>query len=177
MLTGTQRATLYRLAMETGLRSGAIARLTTADFDRGDAPAVTVQPVANTKNRKLQVIPLRATLAHAMREQLRGKAPAAPAFDLSRKDETADLLRADLTAARRAWIGEGTTAEDRAKRAASDFLGERDAEGRVIDFHALRTTCGSWPDRAGVAASVATRITGHADPRTLQRHDQRSTLD
>ena len=42
--------------------------------------------------------------------------PAAKAFDMSAKWETADMLRADLETARAAWITEGPTGEDRAKR-------------------------------------------------------------
>ncbi len=174
-MTGQARTALYRLACETGLRRGAIARLSVGDFDTGKESSVTVQPKANTKNRKLMTIPLRRQTADILREHLRGRLPAAPAFDMPAKWETADMLRADLGAARAVWIAEGATAEDRAKRAQGDFLAVVDAEARRIDFHALRTTCGTWLDQAGVALSVAKRVTGHTSERTLQRHYHRAT--
>ena len=48
-------------------------------------------------------------------------------------------------------------------------------KGDAIDFHALRTTCGTWLDQAGVAPSVAKRVTGHSSERTLARHYHRAT--
>ena len=146
-----------------------------ADFDLGAASSVTVHPSAKTKNRKLQVIPLRRETAQMLAEHSRGRLPAAKAFDLPARWETADMLRVDLTTARAGWIAEGKTPEDRADRANSDFLADVDAEGRRLDFHALRTTCGTWLDQAGVEASTATKITGHSSERILRRHYHRST--
>ena len=114
-LTGPSRAMLYRLACETGLRRGAIDRLVVGDFDTADEPAVTVRPKANTKNRKLMAIPLRRATADLLRDYLAGKLPTAKAFDMPAKWETADMLRADLEAARARWIADGPTPEDRAK--------------------------------------------------------------
>jgi len=173
-LTGAQRALLYRFAWETGLRRGAIARLACADVDTGKEPAVTVKPKANTKNAKLLRIPLRRETADMLKRHCENRLPASPLFDMPEQWETADMLRADLMAARRVWIAEGQTAKERAKRAQSDFLAEQDAEERRIDFHALRTTCGTWLDVAGVSPRVAKRITGHSGERTLTRHYHRS---
>ena len=54
----------------------------------------------------------------------------AKAFDLPAKWETADMIRADMESARAAWIVEGATPKERAKRAESYFLAAVDAEGR-----------------------------------------------
>jgi hypothetical protein len=48
-----------------------------------------------------------------------------------------------------------------------------DCHGRVFDFHAFRTTCGTWLDKAGVSASLASKITGHANITTLTTHYHR----
>jgi len=45
-----------------------------------------------------------------------------------------------------------------------------DADGRVIDLHAMRTTLGTNLARAGVAPQIAQRIMRHSDYRTTQRH-------
>ena len=45
-----------------------------------------------------------------------------------------------------------------------------DAEGRVIDLHALRTTLGTRLARAGVAPQIAQRIMRHSDYKTTLKH-------
>jgi len=45
-----------------------------------------------------------------------------------------------------------------------------DEDGRVIDFHALRTTHGTQLARAGVAPQIAQWIMRHADFRTTNKH-------
>ena len=45
-----------------------------------------------------------------------------------------------------------------------------DAEGRVVDLHAMRTTLGTNLARAGVAPQLAQRIMRHADYRTTHKH-------
>jgi len=45
-----------------------------------------------------------------------------------------------------------------------------DADGRVIDLHALRTTLGTQLARAGVAPQIAQRIMRHSDYKTTLRH-------
>jgi integrase len=176
-MTGPTRAVLYRLACETGLRRGAIERLEVGDIDTGSDPNVIIRGVRNTKEKKNRKIPLRRVAADLLRRHFADKLPAAKAFNMPAKWETADMVRADLEAARAAWISAGPTPEDRSKRARSDFLAPVDAEGRRLDFHAMRTTCASWLDHAGVASSVAKRVTGHRNEKTLERHYQRSNFD
>ncbi len=173
-LTGPQRALLYRFACETGLRRSSLERLEVRDFDTGPNPAVTIRPKANTKERKLRVIPLKRETVDLLRDHFKGKLRTARAFNIPAKWETADMIREDLAVARAAWIADGQTPEDRAKRAEATFLADQDEEGRRIDFHALRTTCGTWLDHAGVAPSIAKRVTGHRNERMLQHHYQRA---
>jgi hypothetical protein len=45
-----------------------------------------------------------------------------------------------------------------------------DAEGRVVDLHAMRTTLGTNLARAGVAPQIAQRIMRHGDYRTTLKH-------
>ena len=85
------------------------------------------------------------------------------------------MIRADMKAARAAWIAEGTTPKERAKRAESYFLVAVDVEGRRIDFRALHTTCGTWLDQVGIAPSVAKRVTGHASEQALEKYYHRAT--
>ncbi len=45
-----------------------------------------------------------------------------------------------------------------------------DADGKVIDLHAMRATLGTALVRAGVAPQIAQRIMRHSDYRTTQKH-------
>ena len=175
-MSGATRALLYRFAIETSLRRGTIARLTCADLDAGPYPAVTVRGAKATKEKKTRTIPLRRSLADALKAHVAGRLPATPLFTLPSERETAAMVRADLEAARAAWIAAGATADERAKRASSDFLKAQDADGRRVDFHALRTTTGTWLDHAGVADSVARKITGHSSDTVLRRHYHRADV-
>ena len=174
-IEGMERSLLYRFAIETGLRSGTIRRLAVADFELdGDEPSVTVRGEAATKEKRTRLIPLTPGTAALLADGFDGRLRTAAAFNMPGRDAVAAMLRDDLAAARAAWIAEGANAEDRAKRAESDYLAAIDAEGRRIDFHALRTTCGSMLERAGVAASVAMKVTGHRTESVLRDHYHRA---
>ncbi len=54
------------------------------------------------------------------------------------------MLRVDLKAARRLWLRQTRDPEERAKRIETLFLTPTNEAGEVLDFHALRHTCGVW---------------------------------
>jgi len=76
-MTGPERAMLYRLATETGLRSNELRSLTRSSF-RLDAaiPTVTVQ-AAYSKRRRDDVLPLRPDTANDLRNFLNNRPPIA----------------------------------------------------------------------------------------------------
>jgi len=119
-MAGPERAMLYRLAVETGLRAAELASLTRASFAlNGPRPTVTLL-AAYSKHRREDVLLLRPDLAAELRAHLAGKLPAAPAFErMPTSYRTAVMFKADLAAA-------GIT--------------YRDDAGRVADFHSLRHT-------------------------------------
>jgi hypothetical protein len=66
------------------------------------------------------------------------------------------------TRTRPAWLASAADDPDeRLRREQSDFLQERDDKGEVLDFHALRHTCGAWYIEAGA---------GPKEVQTLMRH-------
>lgn len=161
-MTGPQRAVLYRLAIETGLRAGELASLTRASFDLdGAAPTVTVM-AEYSKNGRKDVLPLRGETAAEVRGLLGLRFPGTgeAAFNMSTKN--ARMFRADLAAAREAWLRSGGPAVERAAREASSFLTYRDGLGRIADFHALRHTCGTLLAASGVHPKVAQTIMRHS---------------
>jgi integrase len=152
------RRLIYRLALETGLRKGEIRSLawTDLDLERGIG---TVRNTKAGKSDEFNILPDLAEELRAARPMLVGVA-ARRVFD---QVPTHRTFRRDLERA---------------------GVAERDARGRVIDFHALRGTLGTRLAAAGVAPQVAKGIMRHSDYRTtvkhyhhLTLHDQRQALE
>jgi len=109
---------------------------------------------------------LRADTAAMLRDHLQNKAQAAPAFDLPPADCMADVIRADLAAAREAWLNEAKGDPKLwGKRQESHFLHHTDEQGRVFDFHGLRVAFVTNLARAGVALQQAQKLARHSDPK------------
>ena len=94
-LSGYQRALLYCLACESGLRANELRLLKVGSFDF-DNCTVTVQDYT-AKNRKEKTLPLRPDTAVEIKELLANKLPAAQVFKVPSKP--IDMLRPDLDAA------------------------------------------------------------------------------
>jgi len=139
LMTGPERAMLYRLAIETGLRRNELRSLRVSSFDFANH-TVTVEDAAS-KNRKEGTLPLRVDTAQEIRAFVAGKMPNVPVFSRI-TNRTADMLRADLADA-------GIPYEDDA--------------GRVCDFHALRHTTGSLLAAAGIHPKIAQSLMRHSD--------------
>ena len=144
-MTGMERALLYRLAVETGLRRGGLAGLTKSSFElECDDPAIVVKAGAKNKYKAERRVPLKAATVELLREHLASKMPDAPAFAVPPKQHSAKMVKADLDGAREAWLKESQTPEIQAEREKMDFLRYCDSSGRYLDFHALRHTRGVW---------------------------------
>ncbi len=142
-MDGYERALLYRLTVETGLRRKELRSLKVSSFDFENN---TVTVVAGySKRRREDVLPLRDETAADLKAFFAGKTPGAKAFGGRYKqltDKTSKMIEADL--------------------ADAGILYTDDA-GRYRDFHALRHTCGSWLAANGVHPKVAQAIMRHSD--------------
>ncbi len=173
---------VYRLAAGTGFRASELRSLTPERFDLdGNPPTVTVL-AANSKRRHGDIQPIRLDLATLFAPWLAQKPEGGPVFDLPEK--TARMIRADLAAARAAWLDEASTAVERQERQRSDFLRYADHAGRVADFHALRHTYISDIVGSGASVKVAQELARHSTPTlTIGRyahtrlHDLSTALD
>lgn len=163
---GQTRALVYRLVMETGLRSAEVRALTVADFNLiATQPTLRLQAGVE-KNRKGFTFRLRPDTAIMLRDHLSHKAPASAAFNLPDGQNMARMLRADLEAARAAWIAQaGEDFDERQRREKSDTLANTRHNGAVLDFHGLRVTFITNLARAGVPVSLAMFLARHSDPR------------
>ena len=81
-MNGSEQALLYRLAVESGLRSNELRSLTKASFDLNDtAPTVTVE-AAYSKRKRQDTLPLRPETVPVLRSPLASKTPTARAFHI-----------------------------------------------------------------------------------------------
>jgi hypothetical protein len=82
---------------------------------------------------------------------------------MPRREALASMLRDDLAAARESWIGEaGDDADERCRRLQSDFLAAKNHDGQVLDFHALRHTCGAWAAQGGASPKAIQTLMRHS---------------
>jgi hypothetical protein len=140
------RRVWYALAYYAGLRRDELGRVTwgDVDFEHG---TLTIR---NRKAGRLDTLPLHPTLVAELRAAMPLLAPAALSSSrifpvkVHHRTRGRDFVRAGIPAV--------------------------DADGRVADLHALRTTLGTTLARAGVPVQVAAQAMRHADPRTTQRH-------
>lgn len=162
-MSGPERALLYRVAVETGLRRNELATLQVRDLDLADPEdASVVVRAANAKNGRNARLPLRAATAEALAAHVGKRTPMAAVFATPTHWRAAAMLTEDLEAAE---------------------IEARDDAGRVVDFHALRTTFGTNLARGAVPLQVAQRLMRHSDPKltssvytVLTRDDERAAV-
>jgi integrase len=203
-LSGPDRALLYTVAANTGLRAGELVSLTADSFDLDtDQPTVTVE-AAYSKHRRRDVLPLRADLVVRLRpfvSDSRSKAPDVGQNCMVHKDESeavaegesasaarlwpgtwadraAEMLAADLAAARSAWMDEVKTDEEKTTRAKTDYLAYVDSAGRVFDFPALRHQFISNLARGGASPKEAQALARHSTiTLTMDRYTHLGIVD
>jgi integrase len=137
-MTGYERALLYRLTVETGLRRNELKSLTVSSFDF-ENNTVTVE-AGHVKSRRQSKLPLRKDTAAELISYLGNKMPNVKAFKVPYK--TAVMLRLDLAEAQIPYV---------------------DDSGRYADFHSLRHSTGSLLAAAGVHPKVIQSIMRHSD--------------
>ena len=146
-LTGYERALLYRLAIESGLRRGELRSLTVSSFDF-TACRVTVE-AAFSKNRKRSILPLRPDTIAEIKSFVSLRMPNTKIFNKI-TNRTSEMIQEDLADAKIPYV---------------------DESGRYLDFHSLRHTTGSLLAASGVHPKVAQSIMRHSDINlTLSRY-------
>jgi len=171
-MIGSERALLYRLAAESGLRSNELRSLTRSSFQFGRKVATVTVEAQSSKHRRRDELPLRADTAAMLQAHVANKHPGATVFAMPRNEVVAKMVRADLTAARKSWLDEVKgRPEEVAERERSTFLTAKDEAGRVVDFHALRHTFLTNLARSGVHPRIMQSLARHSDPKlTLGRY-------
>jgi len=139
-MAGHQRAILYRLAAETGLRALELRSLKVSSIDLEEKTVMVCD--SDTKNRQGALLPLRQEMCEYLKPVLSRKHPEASVFNLPSRYNMADMLRADL--------------------ALIDIAPEDTGQGK-LDFHSLRHTFGSLLAASGVHPKTAQELMRHSD--------------
>ena len=162
-MTAEARTLLYRVAIQTGLRSAELRSLTRGNFHFGDGGENYVKVSSNnTKNSQTAHQNIDAGLAGDLQAYLSRKTPKAAAFDLPSPSRVVDMIRADMEFARACWIVATKEPQERAQRELSHFLSVTNEAGENFDFHALRHTCGAWLAIRGVQPKVIQSVMRHS---------------
>ena len=158
-----ERLTLYRTAIQTGLRSNELRSLTRGNLYLDPAQPYVTCKAGSTKNHKDARQYIQPELADELQKLIATKAPKAPVFDLPHESNMARMMRGDLSAARKAWLAEVKgNPEERIRREQSDFLTATNHEGELVDFHCLRHTCGAWLAMTGAHPKVVQTVMRHS---------------
>ncbi len=166
------RALWYLTAALAGLRKGDLQALRWADIDFNTRSLI----IRNGKARRDDRVPLHPQLVDALQAECEASKPSPNerVFRTTVTDRTRqkDFLRAGL--AREQVVvdehGEPVMIGRGKRRRPKTRIVTEDAEGRVIDLHAMRTTLGTNLAKAGVIPQLAQKIMRHADYRTTLNH-------
>ncbi|QDT07959.1 site-specific tyrosine recombinase XerC [Rubripirellula lacrimiformis] len=150
------RAMIYELTIETGLRSGEIRSLHPSHV-KHDAkqPYITVRS-SITKDSKQA----RQYITKDLSTRLASRKPHTRQvfFELPDEYGMAGMLRGDLAIARAQWLERPDFKDEDHE---SDFLVSENDAGERLDFHALRHTCGAWLAVAGVHPKTIQTVMRH----------------
>ncbi len=154
-LAPAHRATVYLVAIYTGLRRHELGLLTWGDFDLdGAAPSVRVAG-SISKNARTTTLPLRPEVVQALRAY---RPDNAQPFEWVFRNRVPNMrtFRRDLKAAGIAPV---------------------DAYGRKFDFHALRTTLGTLLSASGAKPRDAMELMRHSEMKlTMKTYTDASHL-
>jgi len=166
------RALWYLTAALAGLRKGDLQQLRWADIDFETRSLI----VRNGKAKRDDRVPLHPQLVDALQAEYEAVQPSTNerVFRTTVTDRTRqkDFLRAGLAREQvvRDQDGEPVMVGKGKRRRPKTRIVTEDAEGRVIDLHAMRTTLGTNLAKAGVIPQLAQKIMRHADYRTTLNH-------
>lgn len=148
-MSGEERAVLYLLAVNTGLRWSELRSLKRLSFNfEHDPPIVTID-AKFAKNKKTDDLPLNPDVTAILQVFVADRGPQDKVFKTMWQKHGAAMLRVDLEAA------------------GIEYL---DAKGRRADFHSFRHTFGTLLGKAGVSLVYMQTCMRHSDPSLTVRY-------
>ena len=161
-MTGHERVLVYSTAIQSGLRSNELRSLMSSGLYLDSNPPYITCKGRSTKNKQDARQYIQSDLAAQLAAHIRTKAPKASVFGIASKDDATKMLREDLADARKAWLTDSTTPDERIRREQSDFLAEWNHDGEVFDFHALRHATGAWLAMTGAHPKTVQMVLRHS---------------
>jgi integrase len=146
-IPGPDRATMYVLAVWTGLRKGEVGSLTLRSLRLDDEPPTATVAACYSKRKRQDTQILHPEVVRRLKVWLATK-PDLAADDLlfpvsgrvpgGKERKTHKMMRLDLERARKRWIDEAKTEDERRQREQSEFLCYCNGDGLFADFHSNR---------------------------------------
>jgi integrase/recombinase XerD len=173
-ISGPDRAMMYVLAGWTGFRKGEIGSLTLRSFRLDEESATATVSACYSKRRRQDSQILHPEVVRRLKEWLRTKPQLRsdePLFPVSGRvpggteRKTHKMMRLDLQAARRAWLDEAPSINERRARENTDFLQYKNDDGLFADFHSNRHLFITSLERAGLSPKMAQTLARHSDVR------------
>ena len=162
-MTGSERALLYAVAIQTGLRQSELRALTRGRLHLAGGSPFILAPASATKNAKDAKQHVNPELAARLAAHVRTKSPKAPVFAMPAPWAYTRMLRGDLAAAREKWLQAGVCDPgEHARLVEDDFLLPVNHDGARLDFHSLRHTCGAWLAMTGAHPKAVQAVMRHS---------------
>ncbi len=165
------------------MRAQELASLEVESFRLDCSEPVVVVKAAYSKHKREDVLPLRQDLAQLLQPWLQGKSSGQRLWPGAWWNK-AEMVQADLAAAKSAWIEAASTPVEQQRRAESDRFAYQDLDGRFFDFHSLRGQFVSTMESAGVSLKTLQTLARHSRVETTLKHyarvqisDVRAALD
>ena len=146
-LSGPDRAMLYRVAVYSGLRASELRSLTPESIDL-DLCVIRLA-ASSAKNRTDAVLPLHQALVEALKPWIADRPKGQPLWGGRWNQMAASLIRRDLRLCGGSY---------------------RDEDGKVFDFHSLRSQFITGLARAGVHPAQARRLARHSSITLTMNH-------
>jgi integrase len=142
-MSGHERAVLYLMTVETGLRVQELHSLKVSSFDFENCTVSVESEYCKDRKRAVQL--LKNNRASQLREYLSNKTPGTKAFNMPSNYRTVAMLKADLAEARIPY----------------------EAETGRADFHCSRHTLAPALDKTGASLKERMTIMRHSDKSNL----------
>jgi integrase len=153
-MSGYERALVYRLAIETGMRYSEIKSLQKLSFNFDVKPCKVRVDASDCKGKRTDYLILMNNTAKVLKEFLEDKEPQDKAFAMPHKANAALMLKKDL---------KETEQKDENENIIVQAIPYTDEAGRDVDFHALRHTFITNLALAQVHPAVAQKLARHSN--------------
>ena len=168
------RALLYSLAFQSGLRAKELFSLKPTHFDMAKG-FVTILG-KDAKNASTEFIPLPLALMEQIKEHTAGLDKSKPIFKgVYYTSLAGKRLKKDMALARKAYIQQSRSPDEKEARSNDDFLLWENHLGEFLDFHSLRSGFVTNLLEQGANIKQVQVLARHKDAETTLKHYAKSS--